>query len=133
MTSVVPSDSQVRKNTPLASGVLDYFGSALVAVAQVSMAGNQKHNPGQPLHHARGKSSDHADCIIRHFIERGTVDDDGMRHTAKMAWRVMALLQEELEEAGAPLARGAWVDEIPPYEAEGTQNGAYRPGLNLPF
>ena len=133
-TSPLPSDSAARKKTPLAAGCLDYFPAALAEIARVSWEGNRKHNGDQPLHHARGKSSDHADCIVRHLIDRGTIDDDdGMRHSAKVAWRALALLQEELEEAGAPLARGAWVDEIPPYEAEGTQNGAYRPGLNLPF
>jgi hypothetical protein len=59
------------------------------------------------MHHARGKSNDHADCIARHLVDRGTLDTDGLRHSAKVAWRALALLQEELEAAGAPLARGA--------------------------
>jgi hypothetical protein len=50
---------------------------------------------------------DHADTMMRHFLERGTVDTDGVRHSAKMAWRALALLQVEMEAAGAPLARGA--------------------------
>lgn len=93
----------------MASGLLDYFPAALAAVAALSKAGNDKHNPGQPLHHARGKSMDHADCIVRHLIDRGTVDpEDGIRHAVKVAWRALALLQEELEQAeGAPLPRGA--------------------------
>jgi hypothetical protein len=92
---------------PLMRGALDYFPAALAEVANVSRAGNEQHNPGQPMHHARGKSNDHADCIVRHLMDRGTTDEDGLRHTAKAAWRVLALLQEELEAAGAPLARGA--------------------------
>jgi hypothetical protein len=105
----LPTDSKARKDIPLVRGLLDYFPAALAEVAKVSKAGNDKHNPGQPMHHARGKSNDHADCIVRHLVERGTVDtDDGCRHSAKVAWRALALLQEELEEAGeAPLARGA--------------------------
>ncbi len=104
----LPTDSAARKNIPLVRGVLDYFPAALAAVAEVSKKGNDKHNPGEELHHSRGKSSDHADCILRHLVDRGTVDpDDGQRHSAKMAWRALALLQEELEAAGAPLARGA--------------------------
>jgi hypothetical protein len=59
------------------------------------------------MHHARGKSTDHADCILRHLIDRGTVDTDGIRHSAKVAWRALALLQLELEAEGAPMARGA--------------------------
>jgi hypothetical protein len=97
-----------RKATPLATGCLDYFPAALSAVAQLSRAGNDKHNPGEPMHWARGKSMDHADCILRHMAERGTIDlEDGISHTVKVAWRALALLQEELEAAGAPRARGA--------------------------
>lgn len=104
----LPKDSAARKRIPLARGLLDYFPAALAIVAQVSLAGNEKHNPGQPMHHARGKSSDHADCIMRHLMERGTVDEeDGLPHSGKLAWRALALLQEELEAAGAPKARGA--------------------------
>jgi hypothetical protein len=44
---------------------------------------------------------------MRHIMERGTLDTDGTRHSAKAAWRVLALLQEELEGAGAPMSRGS--------------------------
>jgi hypothetical protein len=30
-------------------------------------------------------------------MRRGTMDSDGLRHTAKMAWRALALLQKEIE------------------------------------
>lgn len=106
-STTLPTDAQARKATPICSGVLDYFPAALAEIARVSKAGNDQHNPGQPLHWARGKSMDHADCIIRHTMERGTVDSDGMRHSAKAAWRALALLQQELEAEGAPVARGA--------------------------
>jgi hypothetical protein len=113
-TDALPSDSATRKGIPLARGVLDYFPAALAEVARVSKAGNDKHNPGEEMHHARGKSMDHADCIIRHLVDRGHIDpDDGMRHSAKVAWRALALLQEELEAEGAPLARAAWVPGTP--------------------
>lgn len=104
---VLPTDPAARKGIPIASGVIDYFPSALAEVAKLSKAGNDQHNPGQPLHWARGKSMDHADTIMRHFIERGTIDTDGVRHSAKLVWRALALLQMELEAAGAPMARGA--------------------------
>lgn len=108
MAVLLPTESKARKNIPLCSGVFDYFSAALAEVAKVSYAGNEKHNPGQPLHWSRGKSNDHADCVARHLLERGTIDpDDGLRHSAKLAWRALALLQMELEEAGAPMARGA--------------------------
>lgn len=107
--SALPVGSAQRKAVPLTTGVLDYFPAALVAVAEVSKAGNDQHNPGEPLHHARAKSADHPDCLLRHFMDRGSLDTDGLRHSAKVAWRALALLQEELEAAGAPLARGAKV------------------------
>ena len=90
-------DPQERKAIPVATGVLDYFPLALLEVAKVSKIGNDQHNPGQPLHWSKGKSTDHADSLLRHLMERGTVDTDGARHTAKVAWRALALLQTELE------------------------------------
>ena len=107
-SATLPTEASERKAIPLARGLFDYFPAALAAVAMVSKAGNDQHNPGQPMHHARGKSTDHADCILRHLMDRGEIDPcDGQRHTAKVAWRALALLQEELEAAGAPMARGA--------------------------
>lgn len=102
----LPATAESRKATPITTGVLDYFPAALAEVARLSKKANDQHNPGEPLHWAREKSTDHADCIVRHLIERGSVDTDGMRHTAKVAWRALALLQEEIEaEAGFVPAR----------------------------
>lgn len=83
----------------MATGCLDYFPLALAYVAHVSFVGNEQHNPGEPLHWAREKSNDHADCIIRHLVDRGKIDTDGVRHMGKAAWRALAALQEELEAA----------------------------------
>lgn len=104
----MPIDSTARKETPVCSGVLDYFPAAIAAVARLSKLGNDKHNPGEPLHWTRDKSTDHADCIARHLIDRGIIDrDTGMSHTVEIAWRALALLQIEEESRGAPKARGA--------------------------
>jgi hypothetical protein len=97
MQNVLKEIPEPRKEFPITSGVIDYFPLALAWVARVSLEGNNQHNPGQPLHWARGKSTDHADCIVRHLIQRGTLDEDHMPHSAKVAWRALALLQEELE------------------------------------
>jgi len=106
---VMPASSEERKGVPLCTGVLDYFPAAVAAVARLSKFGNDKHNPGEPLHWARGKSMDHADCIARHLVDRGIIDPDtGMSHTVEVAWRALALLQMELEQGGAPRARGAY-------------------------
>jgi hypothetical protein len=99
------TDSAARKEVPICTGVLDYFPDALAEVARLSKIGNDKHNPGEPLHWARGKSMDQADCIIRHMIERGTIDTDGVLHDAKVAWRALAQLQlaiEAVRASGAP-------------------------------
>ncbi len=92
------TDKQQRKACPVTTGVLDYFPDAITEVAHVSFIGNEQHNKGQPMHWAREKSKDHSDCISRHLIERGTLDDDGLRHSAKVAWRALAMLQLEIEK-----------------------------------
>jgi hypothetical protein len=96
--SYLPTDSAARKKVPLATGCLDYFPRALAAVAEVSFIGNEKHNPGEPLHWSRGKSNDHPDCLMRHFMDRGKMDGK-VRHSAEVAWRALAILELELEEA----------------------------------
>lgn len=93
----LPTDAQCRKSIPIATGFVDYFPDAIAAVAELSQKGNDQHNPGQPLHWDRSKSRDESDALMRHFIERGTVDSDGIRHSAKVAWRALALLQKEIE------------------------------------
>jgi len=109
---LLPSNAAERKNIPIGTGVLDYFPAALAEVAKISHVGNIQHNgPDAPLFWARGKSMDQADTIIRHYLERGGFDTDGQRHSAKLAWRALALLQLEMEAEGAPLARGARLPE----------------------
>jgi hypothetical protein len=104
----MPEGSGARKDVPLCTGVFDYFPAALAEVAKLSKYGNDKHNPGEPLHWARGKSMDHADCIARHLVDRGQRDPDtGLSHTVALVWRALALLQEELEARGAPVSRGS--------------------------
>lgn len=116
-TSLLDSkiNSAERKGFPITRGFLDYFPDAIAAAAEVSFLGNQKHNPGQELHHARGKSADHADCIARHLMQRGgfeTITIDGVqykvRHSVALFWRAGALAQEELEaDMGYCTPRGA--------------------------
>ena len=114
----LPTDAAARKAVPLASGCLDYFPDALAEVAGCSKAGNDQHNPGQPLHWDRAKSGDEADALLRHLMDRGTFDTDGIRHSAKVAWRALAMLQKELEAEGAPVARGA-IAPLPPHVVVG--------------
>lgn len=97
MTIIDGKDAKTRKAHPLTTGCLDYFPDALLEVAELSKIGNEQHNPGQPLHWAKEKSNDHADCIGRHLLDRGRRDSDGVRHSAKTAWRALALLQTEID------------------------------------
>jgi hypothetical protein len=100
VSTLLPQDAAARKGIPLCEGVFDYFPKALAYVSMVSKAGNDQHNPGQPLHWDRTKSMDHANCIGRHLIERGTRDGlDNLRHSGKLAWRALANLELELERA----------------------------------
>ncbi|HBG31014.1 MAG TPA: hypothetical protein DDW98_10350 [Gammaproteobacteria bacterium] len=114
----LPTDSDERKRVPLHSGCYAYFPAALAGVAKISWLGNEKHNPGQPMHHSRGKSADHADCIARHSmdvhdllaaLERGEAVEAAaiLSEASALAWRALALSQELHERFGAPMAPGA--------------------------
>lgn len=119
----LPTNSLERKNYPILSGCINYFPAALAGVAKVSKAGNDKHNPGQELHHARGKSTDHADCIIRHMMDLQDLlarkgrhclvgTDEILTEASSLAWRALALSQELHEKFGAPLAPGAKKENV---------------------
>jgi len=88
-----------RKQTPIYSGVLNYFPDAIREVARCSFVGNEQHNPNTPLHWDRSKSGDELDALTRHLLEAGTIDSDGIRHSAKVAWRALANLQKEIEKS----------------------------------
>lgn len=119
MKMTLPIDSAERKGVPLLAGCVRYFPAALAGIAATSKAGNDKHNPGEPLHHARGKSTDHGDCILRHLMdvqdlmasmERGDASvtkEMILVEVNQMAWRALALSQQIHEDFGAPLAPGA--------------------------
>lgn len=132
--ATLPADSAERKEYPIYSGVLRYFPAALAGVARHSKLGNDKHNPGEPLHHARGKSMDHEDCILRHLVDlsdllarrervskrvmladtarnRALYDEPILAEANALAWRALALAQRLHEQiGGAPLAPGAVED-----------------------
>jgi hypothetical protein len=91
-------DGKDRKKVPLYTGLVKYFPEALIAVAELSYVANAQHNPGELVHWDREKSKDHEDCLLRHLFEKGTLDKDGIRHSAKVAWRALAILELEIEE-----------------------------------
>ena len=87
-----------RKATPVFSGVLKYFPNALKEVAKCSKAGNDQHHPDKPLHWDMDKSKDEYDALTRHLIDHtiNPVDDDGVLHLTKVAWRALAGLERHL-------------------------------------
>ena len=90
-------DEPNRKEMPVFSGVLKYFPDAILEVARCSFVGQEQHNPDKPLHWDRSKSGDELDALSRHLLDAGTIDTDGVRHSAKVAWRALANLQKEIE------------------------------------
>jgi hypothetical protein len=127
MNLTLGTDSAARKDTPVYSGFIAYFPAAIAGAARHSLRGNNKHNPGQPLHHARSKSGDHEDCVGRHLMDIGDIEatikrDKETRHfpydqeavsalleeADALVWRAAALSQRLYETyGGAPLAPGA--------------------------
>lgn len=93
--------SAERKECAIARGFLAYFPDAVALVARHSVRMNEKHNPGEPVHWARGKSTDQADCVARHLtavaVDPDVRDADGAYEIVCNAWRAMAALQEWVE------------------------------------
>lgn len=108
----LPHDYSARKALPLYDFLTQYFPDALVELVKVSVEGNKQHNPGEPLHWARGKSTDQLNTAMRHMFDHGggaTYDVDGTMHLAKAAWRLLAeiqLLVEKRQAAAKPSSGG---------------------------
>lgn len=83
---------------------MEYFPDSFLAELGVAVAGNEQHNPGQPLHWAREKSKDQLNTAFRHMWDHGrgvTKDTDGQYHLAKAIWRLKAELQVTIEKERA--------------------------------
>lgn len=92
--------AEERKGIPVYSGFIKYFPRAIKAVARLSKIANDQHNPGEPLHWAKEKSTDELDALMRHMIDDvlgEETDTDGVTHLTKLAWRGMANLERKLE------------------------------------
>lgn len=100
-TKGLPTEDKARKALPLWTFLMEYFPDAWLAVANVAIAGNQQHNPGEPLHWAREKSTDQMNTAFRHMWDHGRgvpKDTDGQYHLAKAIWRLSAELQLLVEK-----------------------------------
>lgn len=96
----LPTDADRRKQLPIFTGLLMYFPDAMLAVSEVSRIGNEQHNPGEPMHWAREKSTDQLNTALRHMMDHGVGnhhDTDGTYHLAKAIWRLAAELQLTIE------------------------------------
>lgn len=125
--TTLPTKSEAREDIPLNDGFFAYVPAAIAGFARWSKIGNDKHNKGEPLHHARWKSMNHRDKILRHLMdindqlaayERGATVfspeqvQQLMDDCDALFWRA-GLLSQELHERfeGAPLAPAA---KLPP-------------------
>lgn len=98
--SLFPGTDRERKALPVWSGVVMYFPRAMREISRVSFIGNEQHNPGEPLHWAKGKSTNQSDTAMRHAMDHAAgnhYDTDGTLHQAKACWRAMAELETFLE------------------------------------
>jgi len=95
---VVTDKAQERKKIPVYSGFVKYFPNAMKEVAVCSRIANEQHHAGKPLHWDMDKSTDELDAMMRHLIDHTSepIDDDGIRHLTKVAWRAMAMLERTL-------------------------------------
>lgn len=94
MTGLRLYTSAERKAMPIQKLMAEYFPDGIAAVARHSLKANEKHNPGEPMHWARGKSTDHLDCAVRHLMTPDAVDaDTGEIELVGAAWRCLAALQ----------------------------------------
>jgi len=111
-------ESAMRKMMPIGTLITEYFPDAFLGMAAVAYVGNQKHNPGEHMHWARGKSMDQFDCVVRHSIDAKRAGADGwdtyylkdgsiyqVRHKAAAAWRAAAEAQLDAESAGGEVLR----------------------------
>jgi Domain of unknown function (DUF5664) len=120
------NEAAQRKQHPLFTGLFNYFPDALMEVAHASWVGSQQHTPGVPIFWDRSKSTDQLDCLLRHAMEHGKRDSDGVRHMAKAAWRALAELQLEIERDRGPMPVPLSVQNPePPPTPLGAEGGSF--------
>ncbi|MFI5397628.1 MAG: dATP/dGTP diphosphohydrolase domain-containing protein [Candidatus Binatia bacterium] len=125
-----PDEDKARKRLPMWTYITQYFPKALMAELGVAVAGNEQHNPGEPLHWAREKSTDQMNTAFHHMWDHcagKTKDTDGQYHLAKAIWRLKAELELTIEaEEQAEKKPGGIRVAI---ECHALWSPAFRPGL----
>lgn len=92
-----------RKAVPLEL-LFSYFPDALIDMARVIAAGQRQHGT---TGWDKTKSTNHRGTLLRHFLQAGTVDKDGVNHSAKVAVRAAMALQIEHDQARAAADKAA--------------------------
>ena len=116
---MLPHDAKARKALPLYTFLTQYFPDAIIELVKVSVAGNRQHNPGEPMHWAREKSTDQLETVMRHIFDHGAgvrYDVDDQMHLAKAAWRLLAEIQlfcEKRDAAAKPEGSGQAIGTPP--------------------
>jgi hypothetical protein len=97
----LPTSAAERKTYPIATGCFQYFPDALAEISHLSYVANEQHNPGEPVHWAKEKSSDEPDAMLRHVMaalkDPEATDVDGILEVVKVAWRACAWAQRVIE------------------------------------
>lgn len=106
-TSRIIPDDDNREDYPLFDVLFGYFPAAMCELSRWSKVGNEQHNPGEELHWAREKSTDHRNKIMRHLMDYDQKDSNGFYEAIPLLWRAAALAQELLEKDGWPEGRNA--------------------------
>lgn len=93
---------KISKTDALHTGCIGYFPNGLAAVGRWSVKANEKHNPGEPVGWAFGKSTAHLDAALSHLTDPYGIDEEsGEIHLVNAAWRVLAALETYYINAGA--------------------------------
>jgi len=98
----LPEDSEKRKEYPIYTGLVCYFGDALAEVANLSFQGNQQHHPEKPLHWDQSKSTDSRDALMRHIFDMERANkaldhETEFEEAKRVAWRGLENLQRLIE------------------------------------
>jgi hypothetical protein len=149
--SIYGDDAAERKMFKVFTVLCHYFPKAIREVTRVCV-GNAQHNPGEPLHWARGKSMDQMNALFHHMVdhELGEVFDKTdspevlaavggkpLYSMAKGAWRALAELELAIEREEAKAAPNIGVEFVNRHEFRLPADASLVPicqcGVSLPY
>jgi len=96
---VLPDNDDERKRIPLWTATIGYFPAAFMLLAKLGYDANEQHNPGEPVHWARDKSTDHLNCAMRHLFDSLFLTREArLKVLTQVFWRIGAEIQTSYEE-----------------------------------